>query len=161
MSRRLVALVLLAAVSQLNTGCFHIARCAVARFRANHPCLTCSPAFRVPPAVGHHAPPVGEPAAVGPVFGGPAPGPGCVGCNGGLPADALPVTYPGPGGFHGPVSFSGGPPPGFAPGGGPADGYPVITGPTQMLHNPRVDPPAGAGAGGVPGPMPAAKNGGN
>ena len=129
MRRRLLVFGLLAVLSQLSSGCFHIARCAVARFRANHPCVTCAPAFRVPPAVA-----VGGPV-VGPVVGVP-PG-DCPGCGHAGPVEGYPVGFAGPG----PIPA------------GAVGGVPGITGP-YPLHSPTIE---GSGPG-VPGAMPAAPN---
>jgi hypothetical protein len=134
--RRLVVFGLLAVLSQLASGCFPIARCVIARFRANHPCIAaggpgCAPAFRVPVAVG---------PVVGPVVG---PAADCPGCGPVGPVEGYPV------GFAGPA------PPGV-PVIGPAGGVPGITGP-YPLHNPSIETAPG---GAVPGPMPnPAKNG--
>lgn len=132
MRRRLLLFGLLAVLAQASSGCFHIARCAVARFRANHPCLTCAPAFRVPPPVA-----VGGPV-VAPVVGVP-PG-DCPGCGHGGPIEGYPVGFVPPG--PGPIPV------------GAVGGVPGITGP-YPLHNPTIE---GTGAA-VPGAMPPGKDG--
>lgn len=129
MRRRLLVFGLLAVFSQVSAGCFPIARCCIAKFRANHPCIAnggpgcapCAPAFRVPVAHGPVA---------GPVV------PDCPGCGPGGPVEGYPVGFAGPG-----------VPPGV-PVIGPAGGVPGISGP-YPLHGPTIE-----GTGGVPGPMP-------
>lgn len=130
MRRRLLLFGLLAASSQLASGCFPVARCAIAKFRANHPCLTCSPAYRAPV----HGPVVG-----GPVVGGPVGD--CPGCGAGGPIEGYPVAFAGPPGV--PV--------------GPAGGVPGITGP-YPLQGPMIETAPG-GASPLPMPNKDAKGG--
>ena len=136
MNKRLLCLGLLAAVSQLfATGCIGH---PVARWRANHPCLSCGPVAHpllhpiqtrrviLGDTVGGHV--------IGPVV------PPCHGCGSpgvpvrlsGAPYEGIPVT-----------------PTGYPPIGNPAIGYPIpITpGPTVVPSNP------------LPMPMPVPKSG--
>ncbi|MBP3958826.1 hypothetical protein J8F10_26570 [Gemmata sp. G18] len=121
MRKRLVYLGLLAAVSQLfATGCLYH---PVARWRANHPCLTCGPAAHplLHPIQTRRAL-IGEPVGavgpiVGPVVGGPV-SPPCHGCGSapsfsGIPVDGIPVT---------------------------PTGYPTIGYPTPLTPGPMVVP---------------------
>lgn len=152
MNKRLLGLGLVAAVAQLfGTGCgFH----PVARFRANHPCLTCGPLTS--PATHPLLHPIqtrrailGDPAGAvgGPVVGGPVVGPVAPPCHG--------CGTPGV-----PVSYSGGPVEGvpFAPA-----GYPPIVVSSQGTPSVGQPIPIGPATGGAsnqlpyPNPMPPAK----
>ncbi|AWM41936.1 hypothetical protein GobsT_69360 [Gemmata obscuriglobus] len=120
MKKRLLCLGLVAAVSQLLvTGCYPIAR-----FRANHPCLSCGPGVHplLHPIQTRRAI-LGEPGGVvvgGPVVGGPVVGPiapPCHGCAGGAPG--IPVGLSG-----GPIDVTGYPPIVVSSQGSPSIGSP-------------------------------------
>lgn len=140
MKTRLLCLGLVAAVSQLlTTGCH-----PVARFRANHPCLSCGPAYRplLHPIQTRRAL-LGEPIGpvVGPVEVGPVVGPVAPPCHGcGVPG--VPVGLSG-----GPVDHSGYPPIVISSQNSPSIGSPM----------PLYPAPSSTPGNQLPNPMPVPK----